>query len=238
MRVDGRENLDFRPMEFRINYLKHPLSSVYGILGDTHVLVSVNFSESLPDFCKGMGHGWITSEYRLLPSSTPSRNTNINNSRSQEIRRLISRSLRSAFDLYKFPKYNFIVDCEVIQADGGTRVACINSAFLALVLAFNKLSIDPLKMLICAMSFAIINNDILLDPNYLEDSSADIDLNIVVNSLSGINELQFSAEKEHIKPHLLQKIIDISLQKSDEIFNIFFKIFEKEGINVVKSTNL
>jgi len=241
MRIDNRDNLEFRRIDFKLNYLKYPLSSVYGIMGDTHVLVSVNLSENVPDFCKALGHGWITAEYRLLPSSTNIRNPNIANSRSQEIKRIIGRSLRSAFDLYKFPKYSFIVDCDVIQADGGTRIACINSAFLALIVAFNKLSDIkdiPLKMLICAMSFAVIDNTILLDPNYLEDSNADIDLNIVVNSFKGINELQFSAEKNYIIPELLVKIIDIAFKKSDEIFDIFSNVLQKEGIDLAKSSYL
>lgn len=226
VRIDGRENLEFRKMKFIVDYLKYPLSSVLGILGDTIVLVSVNLSENLPDFCKAFGHGWITAEYRLLPASTSIRNPALINSRAQEIKRMIGRSLRSAFDLYKFPKFYFIVDCDVLQADGGTRVACINSAFIALVKAFDKLvkegaiNENPLVNWIAAMSFVIENEQILLDPCYLEDSSADIDLNIVVNNNNQISELQFSAEKKSITKHLLNQIIDISFEKAKIIFDL------------------
>ena len=226
MRIDGRKSLDFRPMDFKLGYLKYPFSSVLGSLGNTVVLVSVNISQELPNFCKNFGHGWITVDYRLLPSSTVERNPSIINARSYEIKRMIGRSLRSAFDLYKFPKLSIIVDCDVLQADGGTRVACINSAFIALVLAFRKLlkekiiNEDPLISPICAMSFAVENGQILLDPCYIEDSNADVDLNIVVNKLNTINELQFSAEKKPLTKQLLNEIIEISFEKSKFIFDL------------------
>lgn len=235
MRIDGRGSLEFRKMKFDLDYLKYPLSSVLGELGDTIVLVSVSISENLPDFCKSFGHGWISAEYRLLPASTSVRNPNMINSRAQEIRRMIGRSLRSAFDLYKFPKFHLIVDCEVLQADGGTRVACINSGFVALVRAFDKLfsqeAIEnhPLVNWIAAMSFAVENDQILLDPCYLEDSSADVDINIVVNNNREISELQFSSEKKSLKKEMLNRIIDISFEKANDIFNLQKKVLGREG---------
>ncbi|MCS6956159.1 MAG: ribonuclease PH [Candidatus Calescibacterium sp.] len=244
MRIDGRDNLQFRQMEFRLNYLRYPISSVLGVMGNTMVLVSVSFSDSLPDFCKSFGHGWITAEYRLLPSSTPTRNYNLVNSRSQEIKRIIGRALRSAFDVYKFPKHYVIVDCDVLQADGGTRVACINAGFIALVDAFQKLlkngsiNENPLRYLIAAMSFVIEDDQILLDPVYLEDSSADIDLNIVVNSDGTITELQFSAEKKSVNKEMLDKIIDISFQKSAEIFDLQANVLRQGGVEIVKYSGL
>ncbi|MEN3015242.1 MAG: ribonuclease PH [bacterium] len=227
MRIDGRQNLEFRKMDFHVDYLKIPFSCVKGVLGDTVVLVSVTLTDALPDFCKGLGHGWITAEYRMLPASTITRNPNIVNARAQEIRRIVSRVLRSAFDLYKFPKYQLIVDCDVLQADGGTRIACINTGFVALLVAFNKLlqqgAIEciPLKSVIAAMSFVIQDGQILLDPNYIEDSSADVDLNIVVTADNKISELQFSSEKDFMNPELLSEIIQISFQKSREIIDIY-----------------
>lgn len=243
MRIDGRENLEFRKMEFKVNYLKYPLSSVLGILGDTIVLVSVSLSENLPDFCKAFGHGWISAEYRLLPASTHTRNSNIINSRAQEIKRMIGRSLRSAFDVYKFPKVYLIVDCEILQADGGTRVTCINAGFVALVLAFDKLlksniiEQNPLKSQIAAMSFSVEKGSIILDPNYLEDSNADIDLNIVVNRDKKINELQFSAEKDPISKELLDSIIDISFQKAKFIMDLQDEAIGQGGVEFVKLSN-
>lgn len=243
-RIDNRSNLEFRKMDFVINYLKYPISSVLGILGNTIVLTSVSLSESLPDFCKAFGHGWITAEYRLLPSSTPTRNTNIQNSRAQEIKRMIGRVLRSAFDIYKFPKYQIIVDCDVLQADGGTRVTCINSAFLALIFAFDKLlqdgsiSDNPIRSHIAAMSFAIENGQILLDPSYLEDSSADVDLNIVVTNDSQISELQFTAEKDFLDLQKLNEIIQISFDKAKEIIDLQLKKNYRGGVKIVKLSNL
>lgn len=239
MRIDGRKNLEFRNMEFKLGYLKYPISSVLGILGDTIVLVSVSVSESLPDFCKSFGHGWITAEYRLLPGATEIRNPNIINSRAQEIKRLIGRSLRNAFDLYKFPKSHIIVDCDVIQADGGTRVACINAGFIALVHAFQRLmksniiQENPLKYPIAAMSFVIENSEILLDPNYVEDSSADVDINIVVNNQKNIVELQLTAEKNTIDKHTLNNVIDIAFEKASYIFDLQNELFGLGGVEIV-----
>ncbi|MGC8734440.1 MAG: ribonuclease PH [bacterium] len=237
-RFDGRNNLDLRRIEFIPNYLVNPYSSVLAKAGNTIVLVSVNLLDNLPDFCKNYNHGWITAEYRLLPGATVNRNNNIINPRALEIKRFISRSLRSAVDLYKIPNLSLIVDVDVLQADGGTRVLAVNAAFLALIIAFEKLISEsiikenPIKELIAAMSFVVFNNEIFIDPDYIEDSSADCDINIVVNNKKQINELQFSAEKNPIDKDLLNKIIDLAFDKSNNIFEIFKINLEKIGIKL------
>jgi len=155
-----------------------------------------------------------------------------------EIKRFIGRSLRSAVDLYKIPNLSLIVDVDVLQADGGTRVLAVNSAFLALVIAFRKMILEgiikenPIKELIAAMSFVIFNNQIFLDPDYLEDSSADCDINIVVNHKNEINEFQVSAEKNSINKNILIQIIDLSFNKANYIFNIFKNHFKNLDINL------
>ncbi|MCX7871142.1 MAG: ribonuclease PH [bacterium] len=237
-RFNGRDNLELRKIEFFPNYLINPYSSVLGKAGNTIVLVSVNLLNNLPDFCRNYNHGWITAEYRMLPSSTIGRNNNIINSRALEIKRFIGRSLRSAVDLYKMSDLSLIVDVDVLQADGGTRILAVNTAFLALNIAFNKLISEgiikenPIKELIAAMSFVVFNNEIFIDPDYLEDSSADCDINIVVNHKNQINELQFTAEKNSISKEILNQIIDFSFIKAQDIFNIFKNYFQKLNINI------
>ncbi len=237
-RFDGRDNLELRKIEFIPNYLVNPYSSVLGKSGNTIVLVSVNLLDNLPDFCKNYNHGWITAEYRLLPGATIGRNNSIVNSRALEIKRFIGRSLRSAVDLFKISELSLMVDVDVLQADGGTRVLAVNTAFLALVIAFNKLIYEgvvkenPIKELIAAMSFIVFNNEIFVDPDYLEDSSADCDINIVVNHKNQINELQFTAEKNSISKEIINQIIDFSFIKAQDIFNIFKKYFQELNINI------
>ena len=235
-RLDGRKNLELRKMEFILNYLDNPYSSVLGRSGKTIVLACVNIVNSLPDFCKAYNHGWISCEYRLLPASTVGRNNNMLSSRSFEIKRFIGRSLRSAIDLYKIPNLSLIIDVDVLQADGGTRVLGVNSSFLALIIAFNRMISEgvikenPIKELIASLSFVVIDNEILIDPDYIEDSSADCDINIVVNHKKQINELQFTAEKKSIDKAVIDKVIDISFDKAQEIFNIFKNDLLKVGI--------
>jgi ribonuclease PH len=238
MRFNGRDNLEFRDIEFIPNYLTNPYSSVLGKAGNTIVLIGVNLINNLPDFCKNYNHGWITAEYRLLPSSTIGRNNNIVNPRALEIKRFISRALRSAVDLYKIPNLSLMVDVDVLQADGGTRVLAVNSAFLALAIAFKKMILEgiikenPIKELIAAMSFVIFNNQIFLDPDYLEDSSADCDINIVVNHKNEINEFQVSSEKSSINKDTLVKVVDLAFNKANHIFNIFKNHLKKLDINL------
>lgn len=237
-RFDGRSNLDLRKIEFIPNYLVNPYSSVLGKAGNTIVLVSINLLDNLPDFCKVYNHGWISAEYRLLPGATVNRNNNIINARALEIKRFIGRSLRSTVDLYKIPNLSLIVDVDVLQADGGTRVLAVNVAFLALIIAFEKLISEgiikqnPIKELIAAMSFILFNNEILIDPDYIEDSSADCDINIVVNNNKQINELQLNVEKNPISKELLIKIIDLAFDKSIEFFQIFKIHLEKFNIKL------
>ncbi len=228
-RLDGRSWNQVRPIEFLPGYLKYPLGSCMVRWGDNIIVTAVNVDENLAPFCKANGHGWITAEYRLLPSATVTRNPNIVNARSQEIRRFIGRSLRAAVDLYAIEGKRFTVDCEVIQADGGTRIACVCAGFIALTIAFSELmkmgelSRDPVKYDIAGLSAVLRYDDklsehvLLIDPNYMEDSTADIDLNLVFSESGHIVELQLTGEGKPIHYSKLTEYLQSVIEVGQEV---------------------
>jgi len=205
MRSYQRQNNDLRPIEFIRNYTKHAEGSVLIKCGDTHILCTCSIEESVPSFLRGKGQGWVTAEYGMLPRSTSSRMPREaakgkQSGRTQEIQRLIGRSLRAIIDLKKLGERTIHIDCDVIQADGGTRTASISGAYIAIYDAIqtlidsNKISASPLINSIAAISVGIKNGEVFLDLDYEEDSSCDTDMNIVMTGNGEFVEIQGTAE--------------------------------------------
>lgn len=204
-RYDGRSNKQIRPVEFTLNYVDYPEGSVLISIGKTRVLCNVSVEDQVPEWMKknDLAGGWITAEYALLPRSTTTRvkrETQGLSGRTQEIKRLIGRSLRAGFDLSLLGNRTFIVDCDVLQADGGTRTASITGGYAALHLALKDLveggSISPEVFLspVAAISVGILSGTPVLDLNYAEDSQAEADLNVVMNQEGEFIEIQGTAE--------------------------------------------
>ena len=207
MRPSGRAPDELRPIRFTRRYTKHAEGSVLVEFGDTRVLCTVSIEEKVPGFLKGKGQGWITAEYGMLPRATGNRMqreaaAGKQGGRTQEIQRLIGRSLRAVVDLRRLGERTLTVDCDVIQADGGTRTASITGACVALqdalsVLRARKLlSVDPLRHMLASVSAGIVKGTPVLDLDYAEDSSADTDMNFVMTEAGGFIEIQGTAEGE------------------------------------------
>jgi len=217
MRPDGRSPLQIRPVQITRKYLKHPEGSVLIELGNTKVICTASVEEDVPRFLKDSGQGWVTSEYSMLPRSTLTR-TNRESStgrvggRTQEIQRLIGRSLRSVVDLISFGKRTIWIDCDVIQADGGTRTASITGAFVALADAFAVLkkkgavTAPPLKDSLAAISVGMVGNKVCLDLCYEEDSKADVDMNFVMTGSGLLVEVQGTAERTPFEDRDLRRM--------------------------------
>ncbi len=201
MRVDGRQNDDIREVKITKDYLKYPNGSVLIEVGDTKVICSAMIEDKVPHFLRGCGKGWITAEYSMIPSSTHSRKIRESSKgkiegRTQEIQRLIGRALRSVVDLDKLGEKTIWIDCDVIQADGGTRTASITGAFIALADALGKIYKDniPLNGYLSAVSVGVVKDEAMLDLCYTEDSTAKVDMNIVMTDSGEFVELQGTGE--------------------------------------------
>lgn len=202
-RSDGRRPEALRPVRIVRNYLKHPEGSVLIEMGETRVICTASLEERVPPFLKNTGKGWVTAEYAMLPRSTTTRTpreSNRGSGRTFEIQRLIGRSLRSVTDLTGFGERTIWIDCDVIQADGGTRTASITGAYVALVDAFHKMVEKgiiqkiPVTDAVAAVSVGKVEGKILLDLNYEEDSRAEVDMNIVMTGSGKFIEIQGTAE--------------------------------------------
>lgn len=200
-RIDNREDNELRPVRMTLGYQTFAEGSVLIELGRTTVLCAVTMEERVPAFLKGSGEGWVTAEYSMLPRSTLTRTPRERKSgRTEEIQRLIGRSLRAATDLTAFGERQMIVDCDVLQADGGTRTAAITGAYVALSQAFHNLKkagmmrTNPLTKLIAATSVGIVSGAYLLDLCYEEDFRAQVDFNVVMTDHSEFVEIQGTAE--------------------------------------------
>jgi len=207
MRPSGRAADELRTIRFTRRYTKHAEGSVLVEFGDTRVLCNVSIDEKVPHFLKGKGQGWVTAEYGMLPRATGSRmqreaSAGKQGGRTQEIQRLIGRSLRAAIDLKRLGERTLTVDCDVIQADGGTRTASITGACVALhdalgaLRARSLLSADPLRHFVASVSVGIVKGEPVLDLDYAEDSTAETDMNFVMNETGGFIEIQGTAEGE------------------------------------------
>jgi len=206
MRPNNRSNDQLRPVRIIPHFIKHPDGSVLIEAGDTRVICAAMLEDKVPHFLKGSGQGWITSEYSLLPSSTESRTQREAargkiSGRTSEIQRLIGRSLRAAVDMQALGERTIWLDCDVIQADGGTRTASITGSFVALYLAFKKLKDSgvinsiPLKDYVAAVSVGMVDGEVLLDLEYVEDSRAEVDMNVVMTGRGEFVEIQGTGEK-------------------------------------------
>ena len=220
MRPSGRAFDALRPISFTRRYTRHAPGSVLVEFGDTRVLCTATISEQVPRWMKGRAHGWVTAEYGMLPGSTHTRSDREaargkQSGRTQEIQRLIGRSLRAAVDLKGLGERQITIDCDVLQADGGTRTASITGGMVALVDAINGLqrdgllTDDPLTGFVAAVSVGIYKGQPVLDLDYLEDSGADSDLNLVVAEGSKLIEIQGTAEKASFTRAELDALLDL-----------------------------
>ena len=207
MRPAGRSAQQVRPVTLTRHYTKHAEGSVLVEFGETKVLCTATVDEGVPRFLKGKGQGWVTAEYGMLPRSTHSRMAREaakgkQGGRTLEIQRLIARSLRAAVDLQALGEYTITLDCDVIQADGGTRTASITGACVALADALNalvaagKLKANPMKGMVAAISVGIVGGEAVCDLEYIEDSAADTDMNVVMMEDGRMIEVQGTAEGE------------------------------------------
>lgn len=223
MRPTGRAVEQIRPVTITRHYTKHAEGSVLISFGETKVLCTASIEEGVPRFMKGQGKGWITAEYGMLPRATHSRNLREaakgkQSGRTQEIQRLIARSLRAAVDLQQLGEFTIILDCDVIQADGGTRTAAITGACVALADALDYLvqkkvlTTNPMKGLVAAISVGIVNGQAVCDLEYAEDSVAETDMNVVMTQEGKIIEIQGTAEGEPFSHSDMLTMIDLANQ--------------------------
>lgn len=216
IRFDGRKFDELRKITIERNYLKYPEGSVLITQGSTKIIVTASVVESVPRFLVDTGTGWITAEYSMLPRATQTRNKRETyRGRSVEIQRLIGRSIRAAFNYEKLGERTINIDCDVIQADGGTRCASITGAFVAVFDAINYLYNQQLiyefpdYKVVAAISLGLKNGQVLLDLNYNEDSKVDVDFNLTMNEDSGIIEIQGTAEGATYSRKKLNEIVEL-----------------------------
>ena len=239
-RLDGRRSQALRPVKITRHYMKHAEGSVLIEMGDTKVICSASVEERVPPFLRNTGKGWVTAEYGMLPRSTHTRTTRDSglgrgNGRSSEIQRLIGRSLRSITDLTGFGERTIWIDCDVIQADGGTRTASITGAYVALVDAFQKLVKDgiiervPIKDSVAAVSVGKVKGKILLDLNYEEDSRAEVDMNVVMTGSGRFVEIQGTAEQGAFTRQEMDQLTGVAQKGIRELARIQKKCFEEKG---------
>lgn len=230
-RTDGRKPDELRPIEIIRDFNMYAEGSCLVKFGNTWVVITATVEEKVPAWLKGAGQGWITAEYSMLPRANTDRNpreshTGRLSGRTMEIQRLIGRSLRAAFDLYAMGELTIIVDCDVLQADGGTRTASITGGFVAVYDAFSylvrngRLKEIPLKEFLAAVSVGIIENTYLLDLTFEEDFDAEVDFNVVMTESGKLVEVQGTAEKQLFTREDLNKIIDLAGKGISELIKI------------------
>ncbi len=220
MRHDGRAAGELRPVQIERSYLKYPEGSALIAMGDTIVLCTATLEDKVPAFRRGCGEGWVTAEYAMLPRSTETRSLREArgriNARNLEIQRLIGRSLRGVVDFAAMGERTIWLDCDVIQADGGTRTAAVTGSFVALAEAFLMMKERelveklPLKGYLAAVSVGLVNGAALLDLDYREDVAAAVDLNVVMNGAGGMVEIQGTAEEGTFNREQLDLLLDLA----------------------------
>ncbi len=237
-RPSQRAHNQLRNVEIIRHYTKHAEGSVLVKFGDTHVLCTASVEDRVPSFLKGKGQGWVTAEYGMLPRSTGSRMDREaakgkQSGRTQEIQRLIGRSLRAIIDLEKLGERSIQIDCDVIQADGGTRTASITGAYVALhdaistLLVSGKITESPLIQAIAAISVGIYKGQSVLDLDYIEDSDCDTDMNVVMTADGGFVEVQGTAEGDPFSRHAMDAMLDLAalgitqlIAKQNEVLSV------------------
>ncbi|NEX78387.1 ribonuclease PH [Bacillus thermocopriae] len=247
MRVDGRKPLQLRPIHMETNYLIHPEGSVLISVGNTKVICTASIEDRVPPFMRGEGKGWITAEYSMLPRATETRNIRESSKgkvsgRTMEIQRLIGRALRAVVDLEALGERTVWIDCDVIQADGGTRTASITGAFVAMTLALNglvekkALTKFPIIDYLAATSVGILEDgQTVLDLNYAEDSTAAVDMNVVMTGSGEFVELQGTGEEATFSYDQLQGLLNAA---QEGLMELFEKQKEALGDEIVKKIEL
>jgi ribonuclease PH len=231
MRLNNRGPSELRNVIITKDYLKYPEGSVLIEVGNTRVICTATITDEVPPFLRNTGKGWLTAEYAMLPMATEKRSSRESSrgkvgGRTHEIQRLIGRSLRAVTDLNAFGEKTIYVDCDVIQADGGTRTASITGGFVALATLFRKLkSADaiktiPLSDFVGAVSMGIVNGEILLDLDYAEDSHAEVDMNVVMTSQGRFIEVQGTAEEKPFDRKNLNALLDVASEGIITLTNI------------------
>jgi ribonuclease PH len=229
MRLDGRAHDEMRPVVITPGYLDYPEGSVLIEMGRTRVICTASVEERVPPWLRDQNQGWVTAEYGMLPRSThqrSARETSGPRARTQEIRRLIGRSLRAGVDLTLLGERTVTIDCDVIQADGGTRTASITGGYVALAIALRKLikggllSPRVLGSPIAAVSVGVVQNEVLLDLNYDEDSQAQVDFNVVMNGAHEYVEIQGTAEQGTFSREAMNQLLELAEGGIAELLNL------------------
>ncbi|MSQ42346.1 MAG: ribonuclease PH [Dehalococcoidia bacterium] len=237
MRADGREATALRPVTIEPGVLRHAEGSALITVGDTRVICTASVEPGVPPFLRGSGSGWVTAEYGMLPRSTHTRSDREaargrQGGRTQEIQRLIGRSLRAVIDLDRLGEQTITLDCDVLQADGGTRTASITGAWVALAMAIDwmqhrgTLPTQPLRTQVAATSVGMIEGETLLDLDYPEDSAAGVDFNIVLLGTGQLVEVQGTAEGEPFTRRQMDALIDLAEGGIKQLF-----VAQREALN-------
>jgi ribonuclease PH len=226
-RKDGRANDEMRPVKITLGYQDYPEGSALIEIGNTRVLCAVSVEDRVPFFMKGQGGGWVTAEYAMLPRAThtrTARNPDKQQGRSQEIQRLIGRSLRAAVDMDSLGERTFTIDCDVLQADGGTRTASITGAYVALFIAVSKLrkqgiyKVMPFKYAVAATSVGVVDRLKMLDLCYEEDSRAGVDFNVIMTDKGEFVEMQGTAEGKPFSKETMDALIALADKGIRQLF--------------------
>lgn len=237
-RSDGRKNNQLREIKVTKDYTCHAEGSCLIEFGQTKVICTASVDESVPPFLKGSGTGWVTAEYGMLPRSTNTRirrDKSLTAGRTLEIQRLIGRSLRAVVDMKHLGERTVMVDCDVIQADGGTRTASITGGYIALALALKKMKKDglikkvPLKDTVAAVSVGIYQDELILDLNYPEDSKAQMDMNVVMVGAGSFVEVQGTAEGSPFSQEQMIRLLGLAKKGIEDLIAIQKKSIGKIG---------
>ena len=238
MRKFNRKNDQIREISIKNDFSANADGSCLVSYGNTKVICTATIDADIPKWLKNRDSGWVTAEYGMLPGSTNTRNKRESklgkqSGRTVEIQRLIGRSLRSIVDLNKITGYQIIIDCDVLQADGGTRTASITGGYVALCHALKRMSENnavkenPIKDYIAAISCGIVNGSVMIDLDYEEDSTADVDANFVITEKSGFSEIQITGEERTFSRESMNEMIILSQNAALEIFKIQKNVLEK-----------
>lgn len=230
IRIDGRSRTQLRPVKLAVDFVDYAEGSVLIEAGQTRVLCVASVEEKVPPFLEGKGQGWVTAEYNMLPRATHTRNARERSGkvsgRTQEIQRLIGRSLRAAVDLPSLGPRTITLDCDVIQADGGTRTASVTGAYIALhracslLVARGVLAAHPVRTAVAAISVGVVEGEILLDLCYAEDSRADVDFNVVMTSGREFIEVQGTGEGAVFSRESMNAMLDLAEEGISDLLQI------------------
>jgi len=227
-RSDGRKNDEIRPLTITRHYIKYAEGSCLIEMGDTKVICTASIDDKVPPFLKGSGTGWVTAEYGMIPRSCETRTPrdagrSAVGGRTMEIQRLVGRSLRAITDLYALGERTIILDCDVIQADGGTRTASVTGSFVSFMDALDKMKQEgqikrlPISDALAAISVGVVQNEELLDLNYSEDSDAMVDMNVIMTANKRIVEIQGTAERQPFSRSRLLRLLDLAEKGIQEV---------------------